>query len=314
MAKVGPNILGSAREARLQAIKRRKKRTVVVFSFVFALLFVAFVFVIYTLVDVYGASSMKKNYDKEYLAYESSLEQLDATLVSVATTITDCRPAVQDQKVCDTLDAAVVAGLHVSNEKMQKEDVHAVSSSGISQAITRVKTARMQVDNANEAVKNAIDPVSISKVDKVKIALQKSISTAEEQIVNAQKIVDETVGEVIDDRTRSAAQEAIGKVNAQIDGAKAVTGDDTAVYTAAAKSIDNAVANLAHAISEVQYSHTLWEREKQAEEERQKAEEQTQEDENSTENNENTGDATTGDDPDGMNPNPVDQPVQNPPQ
>lgn len=250
------------RAAIVAAQRSRKIRTIGVMGVVFALLVAGVAFVAYNIYDIHTASRARVEYEEAYEAYLASVTQLDESLQGVSNTINACRGSVADQGVCENLERQNASGIELSNTKAVKEDIHAKTTDEIRAATQRLREAQSVVDQVREALTAALDPVAQSQVDKVKLELDAAVAEAEKAIAEAQRIVDENKDKVHDESVRQAAIEAIKAVRTQIDGARAVAGADTAAYTAATQSLNQAVEQLKSKTEDVLYSHDVWEQEK----------------------------------------------------
>lgn len=254
--------LGEDRQARAEAARKRKARTVIVMGTVAGLLIAGLAFVGYNVYDIYSSARAKTEYESTYDAYLTSVGQLDDSLVSVSNTLNECRDSVADQKVCADLEQLSARGLELSNLRLEKSDIHAKTTREIRQEINLIKEKQTGVEEAREALLTALGPVAQSQIDKIKVSINKAIEEAERIIAQAQKIVDDTKDEVQNPATRDSALEAIQALRSQIDGVKAVTGTDTAAYMAALNSLNQATETLRTKANEVVYSHQLWEEER----------------------------------------------------
>lgn len=254
--------LGEDRQARAEAARKRKARTIIVMGTVAGLLIAGLAFVGYNVYDIYSSARAKTEYESTYDAYLTSVGQLDDSLVSVSNTLNECRDSVADQKVCADLEQLSARGLELSNLRLEKSDIHAKTTREIRQEINLIKEKQTGVEEAREALLTALGPVAQSQIDKIKVSINKAIEEAERIIAQAQKIVDDTKDEVQNPATRDSALEAIQALRSQIDGVKAVTGTDTAAYMAALNSLNQATETLRTKANEVVYSHQLWEEER----------------------------------------------------
>ncbi len=264
-------IAGDDRAALEAARRSRKIRTIGVMVFVTALLLAGMAFVGYNVWDVRAAASAKVDYEEAYEGYLASVSALDESLGGVSEKVEECRGSVADQSVCDNLERVNAQGLELSNTKLEKADIHDKTTDEIRGETRRVVEARSIIEQARETLLAALDPVSLSQVDKVQTELDEAVEAAEKAIAEAQKVVDENKDEVSDERIRQAAIEAIKAVRTQVDGANAVSGGDTVAYVAATQSLDEAVTALNAKVEEVKYSHEVWEREKREAEARESA-------------------------------------------
>ncbi|MBR6459798.1 MAG: hypothetical protein IKS49_06560 [Actinomycetaceae bacterium] len=254
--------LGEEEQARAEATRKRKARTIVVMGTVAGLLIAGLAFVGYNVYDIYASTRAKTEYESTYDAYLASVSQLDESLVSVSNTLNECRDSVADQKVCEDLEHLNAQGLELSNLRLEKSDIHAKTTREIRKEIKVIKEKQDVVEQAREALLAALGPVAQSQIDKIKVSINEAIEEAERIISQAQKIVDDTKDEVQNPATRDGALEAIQALRSQIEGVKAVTGTDTAAYVAALNSLNQATETVRTKANEVVYSHQLWEEER----------------------------------------------------
>lgn len=253
---------GEDRQTRAKAVRARKARTLIVMGAIAGLLISGLAFVAYNIHDAYSSSNIKSEYESAYDAYVTSVSQLDESIVSISTTLNECRSSVADEQVCADLEQLNGKALELSNQRLDKQDIHDKTTREIRQEIGLLQDEQTIVDETREALLAALEPVAKSQIDKIKVSLNEAIANAEGVIAQAQKIVDSTKDEVKDPATRDVVLDAIQKVRAQIESVGAVTGTDTAPYTAALNLLNQAVEDLRGKANAVVYSHDLWEKER----------------------------------------------------
>lgn len=263
---------GQDRKARAKATSARKARTLIIIGGVIGLLVSGVGFVGYNIYDIYASSNIKNEYETAYDAYLTSVSQLDDSLISVSGTLDECRGSVADKNVCVDLESLNGKALELSNQRLDKEDIHNKTTREIRQEINRVRDAQRVIDETREALLAALGPVAQSQVDKIKVSLNEAIKVAESVIAQAQKIIDDTRDEVQDPATQDKAREAIQAVRAQIESVNAVTGTDTAAYVAALNTLNQAIEDLRAKANAVVYSHELWDQERREAESKASAE------------------------------------------
>ena len=257
---------------RTDLVRRLKVRTVIVMAVVISLLFAGISFVSYNLYQVHAASTAKEEYGKIYKAYSEKIDELDEALESIVGTLVECRESVADQSVCDTLEKVNAQGLELSNLKRPKVEIYNKKTSEIRAESKQLIVLTEDIETARSNITVALEPVARSQIDKVRLEVNAAIENAEKNLAQSQTIVDTYKNQVKDPNVITRASEAIAAVRNQIDGTKAVQGADTAAYHAAIVSLNDALDVLAARTREVQYSHSVWLREKAEAEARASAE------------------------------------------
>lgn len=253
---------GQDRQTRAKDVRARKARTSAIVVGIVGVLIVGLAFVIYNVYDAYSSSNIKSEYETAYDAYLTSVSQLDESLVSISGTVSECRGSVADVHVCEDLERLNGQALELSNQRLEKKDVHDKTASEIRKEISLLHDEQSVIDETREALLAALEPVAKSQIDKIKVSLNEAITNAEGVIAQAQGIVDSARDEVKDPATRDAVLEAIQTVRAQIESVRSVTGTDTAVYVGALNALNQATEDLSAKANAVVRSHELWEQER----------------------------------------------------